>query len=101
MVVFPIGIKLADDLPVQRPHDANPRKHRRAAGRRDQDQGLHCRLPVRGFVLGFRKLRNVLAGVLQRDELAAAGQWNWFVEKTFPAFLLPDGQRRNPPIEAV
>jgi hypothetical protein len=25
MVIFPIGIKLADDLPVQRPPYANPR----------------------------------------------------------------------------
>jgi len=41
MVVFPIRIKHAFDLTVQCPHDANSRKHRRPARRR-QDQRFHC-----------------------------------------------------------
>jgi hypothetical protein len=41
MMVFPIRIKHARDIPVQCPHDANPRKHRRSARRRHQDQRLH------------------------------------------------------------
>jgi hypothetical protein len=44
---------------VQRSHDTDPRKHRRPAGRRDQDQDFHRRLPFLGFVFGFRKLRDV------------------------------------------
>jgi hypothetical protein len=47
-------------------------KHRRSAFRRDQDQGLHRRLPFRRFVLGLRRLRDVVAGIPERDELAAA-----------------------------
>jgi hypothetical protein len=53
---------------IQRLHDADPREHRRAARRRDQDQRLHCRLPLRGLMLGLRKLRDVAAGMLEGDE---------------------------------
>jgi hypothetical protein len=52
------------------PGEGNPRKHRRPAQRRHQDKGFHCCLPFRGFVFGFRKLCDVVAGVLQRDEPA-------------------------------
>jgi hypothetical protein len=31
MRVFAIGIELANNAPIERPHDADPRKHRRAA----------------------------------------------------------------------
>ena len=49
-------------------------KHCRPAERRDQDQGFPCRLPFRRRVLGLRKICNVIAGVLERDELATARQ---------------------------
>jgi hypothetical protein len=39
---------------------------------RDQDQGLHRGLPLGRLVLSLGKLRDVIASVLQRDELAAA-----------------------------
>jgi hypothetical protein len=45
----------------------------RAFRHRDQDQGLHRRLPFRSRVLCLRKFRDVGAGVLQRHKLAAAG----------------------------
>jgi hypothetical protein len=67
------------------PHDANARKHRRAAKRRDQDQGFHCRLPLLGFVLGLRKLRDVGAGILESDELAPARQRYGIFKRSFPA----------------
>jgi hypothetical protein len=54
VVLFAIGIKYAFDVPVQRPHDANPREHRRSARRRDQDQGFRCSLPFRRRVLSLR-----------------------------------------------
>jgi hypothetical protein len=41
---------------AQCPHDADPRKHRRASERRDQDQGLHSGLPLCGGVLCFGRL---------------------------------------------
>ena len=40
MRVFAIGINLADDVPVQCPHDTNPRKHCRVPLRRHRDQRL-------------------------------------------------------------
>jgi len=55
-------------------HYADPREHRRPAGRRDQQQGFHRCLPFRRFVLGLRELRDVGAGVLERDEGAAVRQ---------------------------
>ncbi len=48
MRIFARGVKLANAAAVQRPHDADTRKHRRAARRRYKDQGLHCGLPLRG-----------------------------------------------------
>jgi hypothetical protein len=84
-VIFPVGIEHAFDVPVQRPHDADPRKHRRPARRRNQDQRFHGRLPFRGFVLGFGKLGNVGSSILQGDELATAGQWDWFVKGPAPS----------------
>jgi hypothetical protein len=38
MRVFPVGVEHALDVPVQRPHDADPRQHRRPAALRDQQQ---------------------------------------------------------------
>ena len=71
---FAIGIKYRLDVTVQGPHDADARKYRRPARCRDQDQGLHCSLPLRGLMLGFRKLRRVGTGVLESDEPAPAGE---------------------------
>jgi hypothetical protein len=58
-----IRVELANLVTVQGLHDADPRQHCRAAFRRDQDQGLRRRLPFRRFVLRFRKLRDVGAGI--------------------------------------
>jgi hypothetical protein len=38
-------------------------------------------LPFRHFVLGLRKLGDIVAGILERDELAAAGQRYRIVER--------------------
>ena len=80
MSTFARGIEHPLDVPVQRPHDADPREHRRPAVCRHQDQGLHRRLPILGFVLGLRQLRDVLAGNLKGDELATAGKLDRLVE---------------------
>jgi hypothetical protein len=61
------------DVTVQGPHDADPRKHCRAADCRDQDQGFHRRLPLSGLMLGLWKLRNEFAGVLERDKWRPCG----------------------------
>ena len=76
---LPIRIELANVVTVQCLHDADPREHRRASVCRDQDQRFHCHLPLRRVVLSPRKLRDVFAGILQRDKLAAAGQRYWLV----------------------
>jgi hypothetical protein len=84
MVVLPIRIKYALNVAVQCPHDADPGEHRRAARCRHQDQGFHCRLPLRGFVLGLRKLDDVIAGILERHELVTARQRYRIVKPSLP-----------------
>jgi hypothetical protein len=81
-MVFAIRVKLANVAAVQRPHDPNAREHRRSARRRDHDQGFHCRLPLRSLVLGLRKLRDVIAGILERDKLTAARQRNRIIKRS-------------------
>jgi hypothetical protein len=76
------------DVAVQCPHDANPREHRRPAKRRDQDQGFHCRLPLRSLVFNLGQFRDVFAGVLQRDERSPVRQLDWVVKFTAPACTL-------------
>jgi hypothetical protein len=49
MMTLPVGIEHPLNMPVQRPHDADPRQHRRPAQRRDQHQGFDCGLPFRGW----------------------------------------------------
>jgi hypothetical protein len=93
MMVFPIRIEHPLDPAIQSPHDANPRKHRRTAQRRDQNQGFRRRLPFSGLMLGLRKLCDVVAGILERDKLAAAWERNWIVEQTFPT---PTANGANP-----
>src|SRR6266403_5081818 len=83
MMLFAIGIKHPLNVAVQCPHDANPREYRRSARRRDRDQRLHGRLPLVGLVLGLRKLGDVVAGVLESDELAPARQRYRIVETPF------------------
>ena len=92
MRIFARGVKLANVAAVQRPHDADTRKHRRAARRRYKDQGLHCGLPLRGLVFSLRKSRDVFAGVRERDKLATARQRYRFIKASFPA---PISHRRR------
>jgi hypothetical protein len=73
------------DVPVQCPHDADARKHRRTVERRDQDQGFHCSLPFRRCVFDLRKSCNVVAGVLKRDQRATAGQGDWLIKDARPS----------------
>jgi hypothetical protein len=51
----------------------------------DQDQGFHRCLPFRRLALGLRQLRDVVPGILERDELAAAGQRDRLVERALPS----------------
>jgi hypothetical protein len=54
MVGLAVWIELANVVPVQRPHDADPREHRRAAvAFGDEDQGFHRGLPFVGIVFCF------------------------------------------------
>src|SRR2546430_11300290 len=60
----------------------------------DEDQAFHCCLPFLGLVFGLRKSRDVVAGILERDEVAAARQRNRIIETTFPAVCRLAGRCR-------
>ena len=51
----------------------------------DQEQGFDRGLPFLDILVGLRKLRDISAGVLESDELAAAGQHDRIGERPFPA----------------
>jgi hypothetical protein len=72
------------------------RDHCWAAQRRHQDQRFHRRLPFRGPVLSLRKLRDVIAGIPQGEELAAAGQRDRLVERSFPGAISHWAIRKRP-----
>ena len=94
MQVFPIGIEHALDVAIQRAHDSDARHNCRPVLFGDQDQAFHRRLPLWRAVFGLRKLRDVVAGILERDKLAAAGERNGIIERTFPT--LPGFQLAAP-----
>jgi hypothetical protein len=71
MMIFSVGIELANVVAVQCPHDADARKHRRAAARHEH-QRFDRSLPLLGLVLGLRELCDVGCIVFERDELATA-----------------------------
>jgi hypothetical protein len=97
MLIFAIRIKHPLNVAVQRPHDPDPREHRRTARRRDQYQRLHSRLPFLDPVLGFRKLRDVVASVLKADKLATARQRYWIIKRSFPALGRVTRRDQRPP----
>jgi hypothetical protein len=85
--IFAGRIEYVLDVTVQCFRDADTRERRRSAKLHDQDQRFHSSLPLRGLMLGFWKLRGELAGILQRDEPAAAEQRYRIVEWPFPVAL--------------
>jgi hypothetical protein len=78
MGILARGIKLPNIAPVQGPHDADARKHRRAT-MRCQHQGFHCRKPFWRFLFGLWDLGYVIAGVPVGDEAATAPRTGFFV----------------------
>jgi hypothetical protein len=56
------------------------REHRWAAQRCDKHHRFHGGLPLRELLLGLRKLLDIFGGVLESDELAAAGQIDRIIE---------------------
>jgi hypothetical protein len=54
-----------------------------ARGLRTRGSACH----FRGLVLGFRKPRDEFAGILERDELTAAGQRDRIVELPLPSVI--------------
>jgi hypothetical protein len=67
MMIFAIGVEYPLDVPVQRPHDADAREHRRAVLFRLPGSGIHRGLPLWHAVIGFRELGDVGASVFKGD----------------------------------
>jgi hypothetical protein len=83
-MILAVWVENSLDLSIERPHDADACEHRRAAKLHHKQQAFHCRLPFRGIMFGLRKLRDVVAGLLERDELAPAGKRDRIVELLRP-----------------
>ena len=84
MRVFAIGIEYALDAAVERPQHADTRVQQRSPIFRSHDKRLDRGLPVGGFVLGWRKARDVVSGIPQRDERAAVGEDDRILEAARP-----------------
>jgi hypothetical protein len=63
MLLFPRRIKHPLNMPIQRSHNANARKHGWPAVLCDQKQSFHRGLPFLGVVIGFGQSRDVERGV--------------------------------------
>jgi len=96
MRVLARGIKLPNVAAVQRSHDTDTCHHGRAVELDDQEQGFDGSLPLVKILLRLGKLLDIFGGILERDELADAGQRYRIVEGPLPARFWPDGQRRIP-----
>jgi hypothetical protein len=70
--------------------------HQEVAALGGADQAGHRRLPFLEVLLGLWQFHDVSGGILERDELAAAGQRYRIIEGPLPARFWPDGQRRIP-----
>jgi hypothetical protein len=67
---------------VQRPHHADASHHGWAVEFHDQEHGFDRGLPFRDLLFGRRQLLDIFSGILEGDELAAAGQGNGIVERS-------------------
>src|SRR6266571_3058060 len=77
-------------IPVQGPHHSDPGKHQpAAAGLSGIDQVPDRDLPELLLLHIFRQLHDVVGGVLQRRELAAAAQEYRLIERRRPRHLRP------------
>ena len=84
MMFFAVGIELPNDVTVQRPHDADPGQHRRAAGLCNEDQRLHGSLPFGRGVLRLRQLSDVVGGVaIDQYAEKALGNRDYFLNKPY------------------
>jgi hypothetical protein len=90
MMVFAVGIELANVVAVQCLHDTDPRQHRRPAASHEH-QRFDRSLPLLGLMLGLRKFGDVAASVLESDELAAAWQRNWIFTPRSAFWINPFG----------
>jgi hypothetical protein len=84
MVVFAIGVKYSLDLSVERPHHPNTREHRWPTPRISASIAA-CHSAV--ACSAFGSFDGVIAGILQGDEPAAAGQRYGILEAPSPSFI--------------
>jgi hypothetical protein len=68
MRIFAVRIEHALNVTVQRPHDTNPRHHRRAAMLDHQHQRLNAGLAFREGRFPFRQAGDVVTCIPQRDQ---------------------------------
>ena len=80
MRVLPQRVELSFDMTVQRPHDADPGAHRRAAAHGNKQKRFHRGLPFCAIVFGLGELGGVEGGVAEGEQQLTVGELDW-VEK--------------------
>ena len=83
-------------MPMERPQHSDARVHQRPAIFRRHDQRFGGRLPFIEVLFALRQLHDVSGGILERDELATAGQGNRVIEWPFPARCFTRSDARAP-----
>ena len=84
-MILAFRIEHALDVPVQRAQHSDPRVHQEVPAFRGTDQAVNRGLPFPGLLFGLGQLGDVGGGVLERDQLAAAGKRDRLVEMPGPA----------------
>jgi hypothetical protein len=98
MMVFARRIEHPLDVTVQGFHDADPRKHRRAAvAFGDEDQDFNGSLPLLDLLFGLRQLLDIAGSVLESDKLATARQRYRIIERPLPALGCVTRRDQRPP----
>jgi hypothetical protein len=80
-------VEHAIDVSILRSQHTDTRVHQRPAIFGRHNQRRNGGLPLRALVFGFRQPRDVIGGVLERDELASARQRDWVFELPVPAAI--------------
>jgi hypothetical protein len=93
MMWLAISVEQPLNITVQGLHHADPRMHHGPATLGRHEQSMHRSLPFLVLLLGFRKLHDVVSGVLQREKFAAVRQRDGVFEVSTPVRLRHDPPR--------
>jgi hypothetical protein len=84
MRVFPVGVKDALNISVDRSKDTHFGEQHWSAVLGSIDQHLNCKSPFRRVMFGFGKLLDIICGVAERSSRWPTWQGDRLIEGAFP-----------------